>query len=242
VIARHRGEYPLTLMCRVLAVARSGFHAWATRPPSRRAQRDAALRVQIAATHRRSREAYGARSHQKELADAGIRLSRRRTRRLMEEAGCVAVQPRRWRVTTQADPRLPVAPNRPARQFTVTTPNCVWAADPTYCWTQEGWLFLAVVLDRCSRRIVGWATSASPDHEVALTAWRRAVALRQPAPGLLHHSDRGSTYACRPYRDALRAAGAVPQSAADVAALYRQDLPCAVIHSQTPGAQCIKSF
>jgi transposase InsO family protein len=123
----------------------------------------------------------------------------------MEEAGCVAVQPRRWRVTTQADPRLPVAPNRLARQFTVTTPNCVWAADPTYCWAQEGWLFLAVVLDRCSRRIVGWATSASPDHEVALTALQRTVTLRQPAPGLPHHSDRGSTYACRPHRDALAA-------------------------------------
>jgi transposase InsO family protein len=209
VIARHRGEYPLTLMCRVLAVSRSGFHAWGTRAPAPRAQRDAALRVQIAATHRRAREAYGARSHRQELAAAAIRISRRRTRRLMQEAGCIAVQPRRWRGTTQADPTLPVASNRLARQFTVARPNRVWAADLTYCWTQEGWLFLAVVLDLCSRRIVGWATSASPDHQVALLAWQRAVALRQPPAGLLHHSDRGSTYACRPYRAALAAVGAV---------------------------------
>ena len=209
MIARHRGEYPLTLMCRVLAVSRSGFHAWTRRPPSPRAQRDAALRVPIAATHRRSREAYGARSHRKELADTAIHISRRRTRRLMREAGGVAVQPKRWQVTTPADPKRPVAPNRLARQFTVARPTRVWAADLTYCWTQEGWRFLAVVLDLCSVRIVGWATSASPDHEVALTAWRRAVTLRQPAPGLLHHSDRGSTYACRAYRDALAAVGAV---------------------------------
>jgi len=196
-------------MCRVLAVSRSGFHAWGTRPPSRRAQEDAALRVRIVATHHRAREAYGARSHRSELAAAGIRISRRRTRRLMQEGQCVAVQPARWRVTTQADPALPVVPNRLARQFTVAQPNRVWVADLTYCWTQDGWLFLAVVLDLCSRRVVGWATSASPDQQVALIAWHRAVALRQPAPGLVHHSDRGSTYACRAYREALATVGAV---------------------------------
>ena len=104
----------------------------------------------------------------------------------------MAVTARRWQVTTRADRALPVAPNRLARQFTVATPNRVWAADLTYCWTQEGWPYLAVVLDLCSRRVVGWATSPSPDAQVALAAWQRAVAVRQPAPGLLHHSDRGS--------------------------------------------------
>ena len=203
MIARHRGEYPLTLMCRVLAVSCSGFHAWQSRPRSARAEADAALRVQIAATHRRTRQEYGARSHQRELRAAGQRLSRRRTRRLMQEAQCAAVMPRRWQVTTHADPALPVAPNRLARQFTVATPNRVWAADLTYCWTHEGWLYLAVVLDLCSRRVVGWATSAAPGAQVALTAWQRATALRRPPPGLLHHSDRGSIYAGHAYQDAL---------------------------------------
>ena len=203
MIARHRGEYPLTLMCRVLAVSPSGYHAAQTRAPSVRATTDATLRVQIAATHQRARQEYGARGHQQALRATGQRISRRRTRRLMQEAQCVALAPRRWQVTTQADAALPVAPNQLARQFTVTTPNRVWAADLTYCWTQEGWLYLAVVLDLCSRRIVGWATSATPDTQVALTAWQRATALRQPAPGLLHHSDRGSIYAGRAYQVAL---------------------------------------
>jgi putative transposase len=197
VIARHRGAYPLTLMCRVRAVSASGFHAWRTRAPSAQARRDAARRVQIAATHPRARQEYGARGHQRELRDAGQWLSRRRMRRLMQEAQCVALQARRVQVTTQAEAALPVAPNRLARQCTVDRPNQVWAADRTSCWTQDGWLYLAVVLDRCSRRVVGWATSASSDVQVALSAWHRATALRQPAPGLLHHSDCGSIDACR---------------------------------------------
>lgn len=210
MIARHRGEYPLTLMCRVLSVSASGFHAWQTRAPSARATTDAALRVQIAATHQRARQEYGARGHQRELRASGQRISRRRTRRLMQEARCVALQARRWQVTTHADAALPVAANHLARQFTVDRPNRVWAADLTYCWTQEGWLYLAVVLDLCSRRVVGWATSRSPDAAVALVAWQRAAALRQPAPGLLHHSDRGSIYACRAYQEALAARQATP--------------------------------
>lgn len=203
MIARHRGEYPLTLMCRVLAVSPSGFHASQTRPAAARSTVDAALRVQIAATHQRAHHEYGARLHRRELRATGQWISRRRTRRLMQEAGCVAVTARRWQVTTHADPALPVAPNRLDRQFTVARPNRVWAADLTYCWTQEGWLYLAVVLDLCSRRVVGWATSRSPDAQVALTAWARATALRQPAPGLVHHSDRGSIYACGAYQGAL---------------------------------------
>jgi putative transposase len=210
VIARPRGASPLTLRCRVRAVSASGFHVWRTRAPSARARRDAARRVQIAATHPRARQEYGARGHRRVRRDAGQRISRRRTRRLMQEAQCVALQGRRFQVTTQADAALPVAPNRLARQFTVARPNRVWAVDLTSCWTQEGWLYLAVVLDLCSRRVVGWATSASSDVQVALSAWHRATALRQPAPGLLHHSDRGSLYACRVSQDALATRHATP--------------------------------
>ncbi len=209
MIARHHGEYPLTLMCRVLSVPRSTFYAWRGREPSPRAREDAALRVLIGANHHRAREEYGARSHRRELADAGHRISRRRTRRLMLESGCEAVMPRRWKVTTVSDPRRRAAPNRLKRQFAVTEPNRVWATDVTYCWTMEGWLYLAVVMDLCSRRVVGWASSSNIDEDLALAAWKRAVALRQPGRGLLHHSDRGSIYGSKEYRKALRSRGAV---------------------------------
>lgn len=210
MIARHRGAYELTLMCRVLAVSRAGFHAWTTRGLSARAHEDAALKVRIAATHRRARSEYGARLHQRELAAVGAVHSRRRIQRLMHEAGCVAVQAKRWRTSGRAASTTAPAANVINRQFTVAAPNRVWAADLTYCWTQEGWLFVAVVLDLCSRRIVGWATSTAPDQHVALAAWRRAVAVRQPAPGLVHHSDRGSTYVSAAYQAALATAQAVP--------------------------------
>jgi len=167
------------------------------------------LRLLITATHRRTREEYGARPHRQELRDAGHRISRRRVGRLMREAGCAAWRPRRWQVTTRSDATLSAAPDRVERKFAVAEPNRVWAADLTYCWTQEGWLYLAIVLDLCSRRVVGWATSASPDHALVLAAWHQAVAMRQPPPGLIHHSDRGSVYASRIYRQALKSRSAL---------------------------------
>jgi transposase InsO family protein len=207
VIARYRAEYPVTLMCRVLEVARSAFYAWQHRRPSRRAQHDVQLRVALTATHRRSHATYGTPRHQRTLRAQQQAVSRRRIGRLMRESGLVAVAPRAWRVTTQTDPRLPVALNHLDRQFTVAAPNQVWAADLTYCHTQEGWLYLAVVLDLCSRRVVGWATGPTLDGRLVQTALARALALRQPAPGLLHHSDRGSQYAGGAYQQQLAAHG-----------------------------------
>lgn len=126
----------------------------------------------------------------------------------MRESGCEAATPRRWKVTTVSDPRQKAVPNRLKRQFTVFEFNRVWVVDVTYCWTKEGWLYLAVVIDLCSHRVVGGAVSSSIDNNLVLEAWRRAVALRQPAPGLLHHSDRGSIYGSGEYRKALEAWGA----------------------------------
>jgi transposase InsO family protein len=207
VIARHRGEYPLTLMCRVLAVARSAFYAWQRRTPGPRAREDARLRVAVAATHRRSRQTYGTPRHQRELRAQGLRVSRRRLARLMRVAGLRAVAPRRWQVTTQADPALPVATNVLDRAFAVGQPNRAWGADLTYCWTGEGWLYLAAVLDLGTRRVIGWAPSATLEVPVVQRALQRALALRQPPPGLLHHSDRGSQYASRAYQAVLAAHG-----------------------------------
>lgn len=208
-MARHEGEYPLTLMCRVLSVARSTFYAWRGRRPSPRAHVDATLRVLIAAHHDRARQEYGARPHREDLAAVGYAVSRRRVGRLMRESGVVAVTPRRRPARPSSAPSGTAAPNRLAQQFTVRERNRVWAADLTYCWTQEGWLYLAALLDLSSRRVVGWAASAAADHRVVLAAWDRAVALRRPAPGLLHHSDRGSVYRSAPYQQALATHGAI---------------------------------
>jgi transposase InsO family protein len=194
-------------MCRVLGIARSAFYAWQQRGPSARAQRDAALRPRIAAHFRRSDGTYGSPRIHQALRAERERVGRTRVARLMQELGLEARPAPRYVVTTQADARLPVAPNHLARQFAVATPNRVWAADITYCRTAEGWLYLAVVLDLCSRRVVGWAASPALDTGLVRAALDRALALRQPPRGLLHHSDRGSQYASVDYQARLAAQG-----------------------------------
>lgn len=208
MIAQHRAEFPLRLMCRVLAVSPSGFHAWRQRRPSARAVADVRLSVQIAAFHRRSRQAYGSPRLRQDLQDeAGVRVSRKRVARLMREAGLRGTPRRRFRVTTQANPRHTPAPNRLQRRFTVRRPNRVWAGDVTYLRTAEGWLYLAVLLDLASRRVVGWAVAPRLDRHLVLSALDRAIAQRRPRRGLLHHSDRGAEYTSDDYRERLRDAG-----------------------------------
>jgi transposase InsO family protein len=209
MIARHRREYPLRLMCRVLEVSPAGFYAWQGRAPSGRQQQDTQLRVQIAAFHRQSRRRYGSPRILRDLRAAGRRVSRRRVARLMREAGLVGTPARRFRVTTQSEPGHAVAPNRLARQFAVATPNRVWATDVTYLWTEEGWLYLAVLLDLASRRVVGWALAPRLDRHLVGAALEQALGRRAPAPGLLHHSDRGSVYASGEYQARLAARGIV---------------------------------
>ena len=208
-IAQHRAEYPLTLMCRVLDVARSAFYAWQRRGPSPRAQTDAVLKVAIAHHHRRSRGTYGRPRIWRDLREAQHRVGQPRVARLMRALGLEGTPHRRFRVTTQTDAALPVAPNHLARQFAVAQPNRVWAADITYCRVDGGWVYLAVVLDLCSRRVVGWAASTALDRALVQTALDRALAIRQPATGLLHHSDRGSQYASGNYQARLAARGIV---------------------------------
>ena len=209
MIARHRGQYPLRLMCRVLEVTPAGFYAWWTRPPSARRQQDTQLHVQIAAFHRRSRRRYGSPRILKDLQEAGVRVSRKRVARVMREAGLVGTPRRRFRVMTQSDHPHPVAANHLNRRFGVAQPNRVWATDITYVRTGVGWRYLAVVLDVGSRRIVGWALHARPDRHLVLAALARALAQRGPAPGLLHHSDRGAQYASGDYQARLAAHGIV---------------------------------
>ncbi len=211
-IARHRGECPVRLLCRVLGVSVSGFYAARQREPSERAQRDQMLRLPVRAVHRWSRRRDGAPRVHRELVTRGTRVGKQRVARLMREEGLVGRRPRRFVRTTQARAGDPVVPNRLARQLGVDQvpgPNRVWVSDLTYVPTHEGWLFLAMVLDLASRRVVGWAMRETLEEDLALAALRMALADRRPSPGLLHHSDRGSQYPGGAYQGRLAAHGLV---------------------------------
>ena len=206
-VQAEKAAFPVTLLCRVLGVSRAGFYAAQRRPVSAHATADARLAVQIAAIHRASRRRYGSPRVHAELHAQGQGPSRKRVARLMRAAGLVARPRRAFRITTKSRSRQSVAPNRLAGQFTVPTPNRVWVSDITYLATVEGWLYLAVVLDLFSRRVVGWATSDRLGEGVALEALGMGLARRRPHPGLLHHSDRGSQYASAEYRAILAGHG-----------------------------------
>jgi transposase InsO family protein len=208
-IRAHARIFHITTMCRVLAVSRAGYYAWCARPLCERVKADAALEARVREIHQATRGRYGSPRVHQELRALGLRCGRKRVARLMRGAGLKARSARRYRVTTQSVHRAPVAPNRLARQFDVRTiagPDRVWAADLTYLPTQEGWLYLAVVLDLASRRVVGWALRTRLDQELALSALRMALQHRR-ARGGLHHSDRGVQYASAAYRQLLTAAG-----------------------------------
>jgi transposase InsO family protein len=208
-IRAEKGHYPVRLLCATLDVSRSGYYAWRDRGPSARKHADAQLAAHVAAVHQRSRRAYGSPRVHAELRARGIRVGRKRVERLMRENGIVARRKRHFRRTTDSKHSQPIAPNVLARQFDATEPNRAWVTDVTAIWTQEGWGYLAAVLDLFSRRVVGWAMSASNDTSLALDALHRAVGARRPTRGLLHHSDRGSPYASEDYRAALAERGMV---------------------------------
>jgi putative transposase len=208
-IAAEKARYPVRVLCRTLAVSRAGFYAWHTRPPAPRTHQDQRLSVEIQAIHAESHQRYGSPRVHAELRDRGQRVGRKRVARLMRAHGLGARRRRRFRITTDSHHPLAVAPNVLARQFAVAAPDRAWVTDITYLWTQEGWLYLAVILDLFSRAVVGWAMSAQITRHLALQALTMALGRRHPAPGLLHHSDRGSQYASADYRHALRAHGIV---------------------------------
>ena len=211
VIAAHRSAFDIRLMCRVLSVSRAGFYAWQHRTPSAHTQTDADLRVEVRAEFKKARTRYGSPRVQRALRKRGIAVGAKRVARLMREEHLIARRPRPFVVTTQSAHAFPVAENRVARDFAVGGPlNAVWASDVTFIPTLAGWLYLAVVLDLASRRVLGWATSARNDTALALTALERALAIRPPTTGLVHHSDRGAGYASHAYQAALRARAITP--------------------------------
>jgi putative transposase len=203
-IAAHRQEFEIRVMCRVLAVSRSGYYAWRKRPLSPRKMADQELAQQIKDIHQQSRQTYGSPRIQAELAENGINCSHKRVARLMRDEALWAKQKRKFKVTTtDSVHNYPVAPNLLNQDFTASRPNEKWVVDITYIPTAEGWLYLAVVLDLYSRRIVGWAMSDSLERHLVIAALHMALKMRQPPSGLLHHSDRGSQYASEAYQALL---------------------------------------
>jgi putative transposase len=183
---------PIDRMCALMDVSVSGFYAWKGREPSRRQLDDMVLLAHIRAQFSMSNETYGAPRMHVELREDGLDVGRHRVARLMRDNGLKALQKRRYKKTTDSCHGGPVAANLLDQDFTCDGPDQKWGADISYIWTSEGWLYLAIVLDLFSRRIVGWATSDRLKKDLALNAMRRAIAMRRPPPGLIHHSDRGS--------------------------------------------------
>lgn len=196
-------------MCQVLGVSRSGYYAWKDRPPVGADPKTMALSAEIVSAHRRSRGNYGSPRIHLELRAKGIRVGRKRVERLMREKGLEGAQKRRFHCTTDSRHSLPIAENLLDRNFDPSAANRVWAGDVTYIATEQGWLYLAVILDLFSRRVVGWSVSLNNDTQLAQEALRRALMARRPELGLLHHTDRGSPYASLAYTAILRQYGLV---------------------------------
>lgn len=205
-IAEKSVAFPVSVLCRVMCVSRSGFYAYLTEPETERERRDSALTAKARAVFTEHKGRYGSPRVHRELQERGDVVSEKKVAQIMRENGLVARKKRRFRTTTDSKHGDPIAPNLLERDFTAKGPNEVWVTDVTAIWTHAGWFFLAAILDLFSRRVVGWATSANNDRSLALDALRAALVARRPPPGLLHHSDRGSPYASDDYRRELHQA------------------------------------
>ena len=206
-IEAEKASFPIRRMCRALGVSQSGFFAWQDRPACLRQQQDMVYLAHIRTAFALSNGTYGSPRMHRDLVDEGHEIGRHRTARLMRENRLIARQKRRFKRTTDSEHAWPVAPNLVAQDFTADGPDRKWGADISCIWTAEGWLYLAVVLDLFSRRVVGWATSDRLKRDLAVEALRRALVARNPAPGLVHHSDRGSQYCSVDYQALLRKRG-----------------------------------
>jgi putative transposase len=205
-------EYAIADLCQALKVTRSGYHAWAARRPGPRAQANAALLPLIEQAHVESRRTYGSPRVHRWLVQRGHDCGRHRIARLMRQAAWRSLSRRRFRPLslTDSDHHLPIAPNRLRELSLPARRDTVWVADITYVNTGEGWLYVAAVVDRCTRRCVGWAMGESLATSLPLAALNMALERRQPPAGLIHHSDRGVQYASESYRQRLAASGVVP--------------------------------
>ena len=209
LIHAERASFPIAFSCRVFDVSRSGYYRWLDAEPSERAQEDAELTVEITHIHRKHKGRYGSPRVHRDLREQGRPVSRKRVARLMRQQGLRGHTPRRFRRTTDSRHSHRIAPNLLARDFAASAPNEAWVGDITYVPTRDGWLYLAVLLDLFSRRVVGWAMSDRIDTELGLSALQMAVEQRNPQPGLIHHTDRDCRYASDDYQAALAQHGMV---------------------------------
>lgn len=208
-IKQYQGQYRLCNLCRVMQVSRSGFNAWRKRSPSRRSIEEQILLALICVAYKESKETYGSPRIHRDLLAAGARCGLKRVARIMRKHNVSARAKKRFAATTDSNHGLPVAQNLLQQNFVAQQTNARWTSDITYIWTSEGWLYLAVVLDLASRRIVGWSMKSSLDRSIVLDALRNALLDRRPGPGLICHSDRGSQYASDDYQQLIIGAQAI---------------------------------
>jgi len=206
-VYRHRYEYPVRITCDVLEVSRSGYYGFLKRKGETVRRADLIARIREA--HLRSRRTYGSRRLMHQLRKNGLVIGRYRVRHLMRLAGISVRRRRPYKATTRSNHQYPVSPNLIQGCFVTARPNMVWVSDITYIRTAEGWLYLAVVMDLYSRKVVGWSLARTIAADLVMEALLMAIGRRNPGPGLIHHSDRGSQYACDKYRRLLRANGMI---------------------------------
>lgn len=209
-IQQHQSHYAIERMCRVLSVSRSGYYAWQGRPISHRAEANQALLAEIKQVHQQSRENYGAIKTWQALNQKGIVCGKHRVARLRSEHNITAKRRRRFITTTRSKHPYWVAPNVLQRNFTTYAPDQIWVGDVTFIATRSGWLYLAVLIDLYSRKVVGWSMSEKNNQALVLDALNMAIQARQPKAGLIHHTDRGQLYAAHQYRQTLQQHHIIP--------------------------------
>lgn len=210
LISENKGGFKIGRMCNALDVSRSGYYAWQKRPESKRSRENRKLAAQIKVIHMdKYKKAYGSPRIYKELDEKGISCSPNRVARVMKKEGIKAIVPKKYRATTNSKHKFPVAPNLLKQDFNIKEPNKVWLSDITYIRTSEGWLYLASIMDLGSRRIKGWAMSDRITQELTLNALNMAITNNPDTNNIIHHSDRGSQYACNEYRKQLKKNGLI---------------------------------
>jgi len=208
-IRQQQKAYPVTVLCRVMVVSRSGYYKYLKTKHENKMDPDFELIANVRQIHSNTRGSYGSRRMSGQLRDDGYDVGRYRARSLMKKAGVSVKRRKKFKITTDSNHKLPVAPNILNRQFKIERPDTVWCTDITYLWTVQGWLYLAVVLDLYSRKIVGWAMSNRMTAPLVKEALLMAYWRRKPEKGLIHHSDRGSQYAGNEYQELLEQYGMV---------------------------------
>ncbi|MEM7667484.1 MAG: IS3 family transposase [Pseudomonadota bacterium] len=206
-IAENRGALPVDRLCQIMEVSPRGYRSWRSRPMSASQRQDMVVLAHIREQFALSLGSYGRPRMTEELKEQGLNVGHRRVGRLMRENGIEVRRNKKFRATTDSNHSFNIAPNLLNRDFSADRPNQKWAGDISYVWTQEGWLYLAVILDLHSRRVIGWAVSNRMKRDLAIRALKMAVALRRPSKGCIHHSDRGSQYCSHDYQKLLRQHG-----------------------------------